>query len=74
MKIQELLVEISFPVSEIVCGTFQVLGFSSVSLIFLLVFQVVDKTTNSDSNLFIIFIDILFSLKKKKHRDIRFTS
>ena len=38
---QELLVEISFPVSEIVCGTFQVLGFSSVSLVFLLVFQVV---------------------------------
>ena len=42
--IQELLVEISFPVSEIVCGTFTVLGFSSVSLIFLLVFQVLKNS------------------------------
>ena len=47
-KLKELLVEISFPVSEIVCGTFQVLGFSAVSLIFLLVFQVTIEI-NSES-------------------------
>ena len=61
MKIQELLVEISFPVSEIVCGTFQVLGFSSVSLIFLLVFQVVIVVIHhilQSFNLTLIFIDI----------------
>ena len=42
------MVEISFPVSEIVCGTFQVLGFSAVSLVFLLVFQVLDRTRKSN--------------------------
>merc|ERR1711892_5198 len=44
--LQELLVEVTFPVSEIVCGAWFVLGFSTISMLFLFIFLIPDVGTN----------------------------